>query len=128
MSHKFTPSSSGAAILAEDISANDKCSRGIRSGLRSDISSVCVDAIFKPLLSPCVCDTVPVCCEAGSFTIGTEWKVSANNFGPNKLKCIGNIKGLSDLGLLLSQRSCQPLRMPQNLSSKVTNDQTCLNM
>lgn len=65
-----------AAVSAEDLGAGDERARRVRSGVRSDVSIVCVDTITKSLLSSRVCNTVPVCCEVGTLSLSAERPVS----------------------------------------------------
>lgn len=69
-------SAARSPIPAEDLRAGHDRARGVRSGVRSDVSIVCVDALPEPLLSSRVCNTVPLCCEVGAFPVSAERTVS----------------------------------------------------
>lgn len=65
-----------ALVPAQDLRSVDECSGRICSGVRSDVSIVCVDIVTEFMLSPGVCNTVPVRGEVGTFTFGAERTVS----------------------------------------------------
>lgn len=100
MPRQFVAGVAGAVVPAEDIGAGDRFHGGVRSGVRSDVSIVCVDTITEPLLSASVCDTVPLCGEAGALTVGSERTVSVTD------GCFASICDLTGAG------APRPLRMP----------------
>lgn len=69
--NQFTVGTTRATVSPQDIGPRDGFPRGIRSGLRSDVSSVCVDIIVEPLLSVSLCDPVLVRGEASALPLGT---------------------------------------------------------
>lgn len=70
------PGPARVALPAEDLGAGDERAGGVRSGVRSDVSIVRVDALPEPLLSSRVCNTVPLRREVGALPAGAERTVS----------------------------------------------------
>lgn len=82
MPSQFAVGSTGSTVPAEDIRASDQCSRRVCGSVRSDVSIVCVDTLLELVLSSGVCDTVPVCSEAGPLSVGAERPVSLSESEP----------------------------------------------